>query len=112
MSPGLNASEVSAPILVQVSDDEVFNSMFNYVTLKEEGHAIDMYVFKDEYHIKWHPRNRKAVAIRAVDWMQFWLKGEEDPSPAKAEQYTLWRAMQDRRTAVRAPTISGVESSR
>ncbi len=108
MSPGLNASEVSAPILIQVSDDEVFGAMFNYVTLTEEGHAIDMYVFNDEYHIKWHPRNRKAVAIRSVDWMRFWLKGEEDSSPAKAEQYALWRAMQEKRTAVRTPATSGV----
>jgi len=22
-----------------------------------------------------------------VDWFRFWLKGEEDPDPAKAEQY-------------------------
>ena len=90
MSPGMNPSKVYAPILIQVSDDEAHNAMFNYVTLKEEGKAIDMYVFKDEYHIKWHPRNRKAVAIRAVDWMRFWLKGEEDSDPIKAEQYARW----------------------
>jgi len=26
-----------------------------------------------------------------VDWFCFWLKGEEDPAPAKVEQYARWR---------------------
>jgi hypothetical protein len=26
-----------------------------------------------------------------VDWFCFWLKGEEDPDPAKAELYARWR---------------------
>jgi hypothetical protein len=29
----------------------------------------------------------------AVDWFRFWLLGQEDPDPAKAEQYKRWRAM-------------------
>jgi len=28
-----------------------------------------------------------------VDWFCFWLKGEEDPDPAKAEQYARWREL-------------------
>jgi len=28
-----------------------------------------------------------------VDWYCFWLKGEEDHDPGKAEQYRRWRAM-------------------
>jgi len=28
-----------------------------------------------------------------VDWFCFWLKGEEDPDPAKAEQYKRWREL-------------------
>ena len=27
----------------------------------------------------------------SIDWFRFWLKDEQDPVPAKAEQYTLWR---------------------
>jgi len=29
----------------------------------------------------------------AVDWLSFWLKGEEDPDPAKAEQYKRWHEL-------------------
>jgi hypothetical protein len=28
-----------------------------------------------------------------VDWFCFWLKGEEDPDPEKAEQYKRWREL-------------------
>jgi hypothetical protein len=28
-----------------------------------------------------------------VDWYSFWLKGEEDPEPAKVEQYKRWREL-------------------
>jgi hypothetical protein len=28
-----------------------------------------------------------------VDWFRFWLKEEEDPEPAKAEQYKRWREL-------------------
>jgi len=28
-----------------------------------------------------------------VDWFRFWLKSEEDPEPAKAEQYIRWREL-------------------
>jgi hypothetical protein len=28
-----------------------------------------------------------------VDWFAFRLKGEEDPDPAKAEQYKRWREL-------------------
>jgi hypothetical protein len=30
-----------------------------------------------------------------VDWFCFWLKNEEDPIPAKAEQYARWRALRE-----------------
>ena len=36
---------------------------------------------------------RRAIQERYVDWFRFWLKGEEDPDPAKAEQYKRWREL-------------------
>jgi len=34
-----------------------------------------------------------------VDWFSFWLKGEEDPDPAKAEQYKRWRKLRQQHEA-------------
>jgi len=30
-----------------------------------------------------------------VDWFCFWLKGEEDRDPAKAEQYARWHDLRE-----------------
>jgi hypothetical protein len=32
--------------------------------------------------------------MRHFDWFNFWLMGEEDPDPVKAEQYKRWRELQ------------------
>jgi hypothetical protein len=34
-----------------------------------------------------------------IDWWRFWLRGYEDPAPAKQAQYTHWRALRAARTA-------------
>ena len=34
-----------------------------------------------------------GAAGGSVDWLRFWLKGEEDPDPAKVEQYARWREL-------------------
>jgi len=28
-----------------------------------------------------------------VDWFRFWLNGEEDPDPAKADQHNRWHEL-------------------
>jgi dipeptidyl aminopeptidase/acylaminoacyl peptidase len=39
------------------------------------------------------PRERAFMLGLTVDWLSFWLKGDEDPDPAKADQYKRWRAL-------------------
>jgi hypothetical protein len=49
---------------------------------------------------------RQYAMQRNVDWYRFWLKGEEDPDPSKAEQYKRWRELrklQDAQTPVQKP---------
>ena len=46
-----------------------------------------------------------------VDWFAFWLKSEENPGPAEAEQYKRWREMRksheenEKKTAHAAPVL-------
>jgi hypothetical protein len=37
----------------------------------------------------------QKLTERNLDWhlYRFWLKGEEDPGPAEAEQYKRWREL-------------------
>ncbi len=44
-------------------------------------------------HVMTNPTQRLASETSNVDWFRFWLKGEEDPDPAKAEQYKRWRGL-------------------
>ena len=41
-------------------------------------------------HVLEKPWDRIASQQGDVDWFCFWLNGEEDPDPAKAEQYARW----------------------
>jgi len=36
---------------------------------------------------------RLASQGGTVDWFRFWLKNEEEPDPAKNDQYVRWREM-------------------
>jgi len=44
-------------------------------------------------HLLVKPWERLASSETNADWFRFWLKGEEDPDPAKAEQYARWREL-------------------
>jgi dipeptidyl aminopeptidase/acylaminoacyl peptidase len=99
-----NADRIDVPILLQLPDDEFRLGLETYVTLDRRHAPIEMYVFPDEYHVKWHPAHRLAIYDRAIDWFDFWLNGREDPAPAKREQYSRWRALAARSRAT--PTSS------
>lgn len=88
-----NADRVEAPILIQAADREYRLALETVAMLRGAGKPVELFVFPDEYHIKWQPRHRRAVYARALDWLDFWLMGREDPDPAKAAQYARWRAL-------------------
>jgi dipeptidyl aminopeptidase/acylaminoacyl peptidase len=93
LSVSRNPTKVRAPYLLNVPDREMLSALQPVTALEDAGRAVEMYVFPDEYHIKWQPAHRLAIYNRNIDWMNFWLQGREDPDPAKAEQYKRWRAM-------------------
>ncbi|MBL8271691.1 Atxe2 family lasso peptide isopeptidase [Steroidobacter sp.] len=93
MALAFNANKVSAPLLIQVADSEMIMSLPNYVALKDAGKPVEAYVFPGEYHIKWQPQHKLAVAERSIDWFNFWLSDKEDPAADKVEQYRRWRAL-------------------
>jgi hypothetical protein len=55
------------------------------------GKAVEMIYIPEGTHILEKPWERMTSQQGNVDWFCFWLKGEEDPDPAKAEQYRRWR---------------------
>jgi dipeptidyl aminopeptidase/acylaminoacyl peptidase len=85
-----NVNRLHTPLLINSGDEEYLYGLQDLVTLRDAGHPIDMYVFPDEGHVKWHPAHRLAIFERNVDWMNFWLRNVEDQSPAKEDQYKYW----------------------
>jgi hypothetical protein len=57
------------------------------------GKPVDMVMLEDGDHVLEKPWERLVSQQGNVDWFDFWLKGEEDPDPAKAEQYARWHEL-------------------
>lgn len=93
LSAGLNARPDLPPLLVQSPDGEEYSTVETWFRLRRIGAPVEWYEYPGEGHVKRGSANRWWVYQRNLDWFRFWLKGEEDPDPAKAEQYARWRAL-------------------
>jgi dipeptidyl aminopeptidase/acylaminoacyl peptidase len=93
VSPALNAPRVLTPLLINAADDECIWLMQLVTALRELKKPVEMFIYPNELHEKNQPKHRFEIYQRNVDWMKFWLKSEEDPDPAKTEQYKRWREL-------------------
>lgn len=92
-SVGVQAFGIDTPVLFQVADREYYNVLQNYQALRDAGKPVEMFIYPDEYHVKWQPAHRSRVYIRNINWLNFWLRDTEDEDPAKAAQYERWRSL-------------------
>lgn len=95
LSLAANVYRVQTPILMQIADRELLFSAETYGEFSYLGRSLELYVFPDEYHIKWQPQHRMAIYQRNVDWFLFWLLGREDRIRDAPHQYERWRALRD-----------------
>jgi dipeptidyl aminopeptidase/acylaminoacyl peptidase len=79
-SLAMSADVVKTPILMQLADDEFRLALETYSSLQYRKLPVDMFVFPDEHHYKWHPAHRLAVYARNLAWFDFWLRGVSDPA--------------------------------
>ena len=93
-SPGFNLDKVSTPVLIQaIGPGSILAEWEWFSGLTRLNEPVDMIYIPDGVHILEKPWNRMVSQQASVDWFCFWLKGEEDPDPAKAEQYKRWREL-------------------
>jgi hypothetical protein len=95
LSATANVEKIQTPLLLNVPDNEYLTSLPLYSAMRGWKKPVEMWVYPDEYHQKIQPKHRYSVYQRNVDWFRFWLKGEEDPDPAKEEQYERWRKLRE-----------------
>jgi dipeptidyl aminopeptidase/acylaminoacyl peptidase len=72
----------------------VLNEWENYIALKRLHKPVELIYLPHGTHMLVKPWDRLTSQQGEVDWMVFWLKGEEDPDPSKAEQYVRWHELQ------------------
>lgn len=93
ISPARNAKSIKAPLLTQASESEFRKGVEFYASMLLHKRPMELVLFPDEGHNIMQPRHRLIHNERNVDWFQFWLRGEEDPDPAKITQYERWRRL-------------------
>jgi hypothetical protein len=57
------------------------------------GKPVDILYFATASHSTTQPWHRRRSLNTHIDWWRFWLKGEEDSNPSKAQQYAHWREL-------------------
>ncbi len=95
LSVSRRAREINAPTLIQIDDLEYLSALPLWSAMREEGKAIEMYVFPKDTHRLMQPIHRLVNYERQLDWFKFWLKREEDSAAFKHDQYDRWHRLRE-----------------
>ena len=96
-SPGFNLDKVMTPLQV-VAEGPYSLLLFMwepYAALRYLHKPVDLIMLNTDEHVLTNPAVRLVSQGGTVDWFRFWLMDEEDPDPAKAEQYQRWRELRE-----------------
>lgn len=95
-SPGFQLERVRTPLRMQaLHPSSILQEWEWFVGLSKLKKPVDLVYLPTGYHILQKPWDRMVSQQGDVDWFCFWLKGEEDSDPAKAQQYERWRHLRD-----------------
>ncbi len=92
IAPVLNVDRLRAPLLMEYTD-AYLNGLAMRSAILDQGGQTELVIYPDDKHILLRPLNRYNSMMRHFDWFNFWLLGEEDPDPDKADQYARWHEL-------------------
>ncbi len=93
-SPAFLMDKIETPVRIQtLRPVSVLSDWPWYSGLSRLGKPVEMIYIPEGTHVLEKPWDRMISQQGNVDWFCFWLKGEEDPDPGKAEQYKRWREL-------------------
>lgn len=96
-NPVYRSDRINAALRLESYDRQFAIVWYDIFTLlKRQNKPVEFYVYDGASHAPLNPLQRYASSQGTVDWMRFWLMGEEDPDPKKQTQYTSWRKLKDR----------------
>jgi dipeptidyl aminopeptidase/acylaminoacyl peptidase len=93
-SPEFAMDKVETPLRVQAIGPSSLIGEWPWLTgLSRLNKPVELLYIPEGTHILEKPWDRMVSQQGDVDWFSFWLKDQEDPDPAKAEQYKRWREL-------------------
>jgi dipeptidyl aminopeptidase/acylaminoacyl peptidase len=93
-SPAFLMDKIETPLRIQALGPMSVLTVWHWFSgLSRLGRPVEMIYIPEGTHILEKPWERMTSQQGNVDWFCFWLKGEEDPDPAKGEQYKGWREL-------------------
>jgi dipeptidyl aminopeptidase/acylaminoacyl peptidase len=93
-SPAFLMDKIETPLRIQALHPTSLLFEWDWYTgLFRLGKPVELIYIPEGVHVLEKPWDRMISQQGNVDWFCFWLKGEEDPNPAKAEQYKRWREL-------------------
>jgi hypothetical protein len=105
-SPSFLMDKIQTPIRIQtLYPASLLSDWHWYSGLSRLGKPVEMIYIPEGTHILEKPWDRMISQQGNVDWFCFWIKGEEDPDPTKAEQYKRWRELRSQQSRS-APSVS------
>lgn len=77
VSLAMNAERICARVVIQTADREARAALASVAALRAHGRDVSMYIYPDEYHVKWQPAHRSAVYDRTLSELNRWKHGTE-----------------------------------
>jgi hypothetical protein len=106
-SPAFLMDKIETPLRIQTMYPTALLLDWHWYTgLSRLGKPVEMIYIPEGTHVLEKPWDRMISQQGNVDWFCFWLKDEEDPDPAKVEQYKRWRQLR----SLEGRTISTVST--
>ncbi len=81
------------PLLINAGEYEALVGFEGIAAIQSVDGPLEMRIFPDEQHIKYHPRSILGVYNNNLEWLSFWLQDIEDSDLSLKPQYERWRAM-------------------
>jgi hypothetical protein len=106
-APGFNLAKVHAPVRLTSFGSAGPASILDgnwewFAGLRHLHKPVELISFPNASHNPVRPSEKLTVQQGNVDWFCFWLLNEEDPDPAKAEQYARWHDLRRQQEEVNA----------
>jgi len=93
-SPGFKMDRIHTPLLVVGGGPFGILYMWEpYAALRFQKKPVEIIMLDTTEHVLTNPAVRVASQQGSVEWFRFWLKGEEDGSVQKEEQYSRWKLL-------------------